>query len=177
MSEEKLKLVIDRTKWWRGDGPAHSALLSRSEPSRGKMCCLGFLSLACGYRESELAHKRTIEELLNHLMLNGYEDELHKKEVWKKHMERLPEKLRPHLGVETDIATGEILSISAQDNGLLGDLYTINDDGISQAELSISMEEYERLPEEERNALKEQARERLLKEKFAEAGVEVEFIN
>lgn len=40
-----MKLVIDRSKWLRGEGWEQSALLRRSDE---KMCCLGFLGEACG---------------------------------------------------------------------------------------------------------------------------------
>ena len=38
-----MKLIIERDRWHRGQG--HSALI---RPSDNKMCCLGFLGLACG---------------------------------------------------------------------------------------------------------------------------------
>jgi len=40
-----MKLTIDRSKWHRGRGGVMSYLLSHYD---GKMCCLGFLALACG---------------------------------------------------------------------------------------------------------------------------------
>lgn len=36
--------VVDRSKWYRGKGPEHSALLN----SKGEMCCLGFYARAAG---------------------------------------------------------------------------------------------------------------------------------
>lgn len=38
------KLVIDRRLWYRANGATTSLLLRRD----GRMCCLGFYSLACG---------------------------------------------------------------------------------------------------------------------------------
>jgi hypothetical protein len=46
-----MELVIDRSKWIRGKGGAASCLLC---PSDGKMCCLGFYSLACGLTEKQI---------------------------------------------------------------------------------------------------------------------------
>jgi hypothetical protein len=46
-----MKLVIDRSKWLRGEGANPSALL-RSED--GKMCCLGFYGLACGAKPRDI---------------------------------------------------------------------------------------------------------------------------
>lgn len=46
-----MKVTIDRSKWLRGEGAAKSHLL---RPTDGKMCCLGFLSLACGLTEDEI---------------------------------------------------------------------------------------------------------------------------
>lgn len=45
MSTEIKKLVIDRSRWLRGEGGHTSALLRSGDR---KMCCLGFLGLACG---------------------------------------------------------------------------------------------------------------------------------
>lgn len=45
MSTEIKKLVIDRSRWLRGEGGHTSALLRSVDR---KMCCLGFLGLACG---------------------------------------------------------------------------------------------------------------------------------
>ena len=46
-----MKLVIDESKWLRGEGHEHSRLLREKD---GKMCCLGFLALACGFSEKEI---------------------------------------------------------------------------------------------------------------------------
>jgi len=45
-----MKLVIDRSKWARGQRP-DSYLLRRRD---SKMCCLGFFGLACGLTEAAL---------------------------------------------------------------------------------------------------------------------------
>ena len=50
-----MKLVIDRTKWFRGK--SRGSRLYRKQD--GKMCCLGFLSLACGYTVTEIRQHRT----------------------------------------------------------------------------------------------------------------------
>ena len=44
-----MKLIIDRAKWLRGD---ERSCLLRVEDR--KMCCLGFLGLACGAVEDEI---------------------------------------------------------------------------------------------------------------------------
>jgi len=45
-----MKLVIDRSKWYRGRGGADSRL----ERSDGQMCCLGFFGVACGVAPEHL---------------------------------------------------------------------------------------------------------------------------
>ena len=45
------KLVIDRTRWLRGEGPEESALL---RPTDNKMCCLGFDALRRGLTSDEI---------------------------------------------------------------------------------------------------------------------------
>lgn len=49
-----IKLTIDRQTWIRGD--IRSALLRSKD---NKMCCLGFLSLACGYTKEEIRDRVT----------------------------------------------------------------------------------------------------------------------
>lgn len=39
-----MKLIIDRSRWLRGNAENSSLL----DPSSGHMCCLGFLAKACG---------------------------------------------------------------------------------------------------------------------------------
>jgi hypothetical protein len=48
-----MELVIDRSKWLRGEGDK-SALLRASD---GKMCCLGFYCLAVGLTENQIRNK------------------------------------------------------------------------------------------------------------------------
>lgn len=45
------KLVIDRSKWHRGEGSQGSALLRIGDE---KMCCLGFYALASGFSKEEI---------------------------------------------------------------------------------------------------------------------------
>lgn len=49
-----MKLVITRSKWFRGEGGHRSKLIRGSD---GKMCCLGFLGLACGVPKTYLLNK------------------------------------------------------------------------------------------------------------------------
>jgi hypothetical protein len=44
-----MKLVIDRSKWLRGEGSSVSSLLRSRD---GKMCCLGFFAKALGYPDA-----------------------------------------------------------------------------------------------------------------------------
>jgi hypothetical protein len=46
-----MKLVIDRRRWIHGEGGDSSRLLRLDDK---KMCCLGFLSLACGASENDI---------------------------------------------------------------------------------------------------------------------------
>lgn len=46
------KLIIEEDKWLRGEGSMASRLL---RPADGKMCCLGFLALQCGYTEEQIS--------------------------------------------------------------------------------------------------------------------------
>lgn len=64
MSEQESKvepvkvteLVIDRSKWLRGEGSNASRLLRESD---GKMCCLGMYGLACGLTPEDLLESHT----------------------------------------------------------------------------------------------------------------------
>lgn len=60
-----MKLVIDRNRWLRGEAsesyPSESYLLRSSD---GKMCCLGFLALACGARPEDITNVRTPDQAL-----------------------------------------------------------------------------------------------------------------
>ena len=46
-------LVIDRTKWYRGQGDKESRLLRQD----GSMCCLGFDALACGLEPDAIVNR------------------------------------------------------------------------------------------------------------------------
>lgn len=48
-----MKLVIDRSKWLRGEGSEASGLLRSSD---GKMCCLGQLALSIGATPEQITH-------------------------------------------------------------------------------------------------------------------------
>lgn len=54
MSTEITKLVIDRSRWLRGEGGGESALLRQADK---KMCCLGFFGLACGVPSESMLDK------------------------------------------------------------------------------------------------------------------------
>lgn len=49
------KFVVDRQKWYRGQGHASSALLRLD----GTRCCIGFVGSQCGLKDYELLHKTT----------------------------------------------------------------------------------------------------------------------
>jgi len=51
-----MKLVIDRSKWLRGEGDMQSRLI---RPSDGKMCCLGFYGLALGVSRDAMLDRST----------------------------------------------------------------------------------------------------------------------
>jgi hypothetical protein len=61
-----MELVIDRQRWLRGEGAKHSRLLREQDR---RMCCLGFLSIACGLSEDSIEGTSTVEELAD----NGLE--------------------------------------------------------------------------------------------------------
>ena len=48
-----LKVTVDRSKWYRGQGSTGSMLKRASD---GHMCCLGFVCLADGYTEDEITN-------------------------------------------------------------------------------------------------------------------------
>lgn len=48
---ELLKVVVDRSLWFRGQGSDDSLLLNRNT---GQMCCLGFAALAAGLKEKDI---------------------------------------------------------------------------------------------------------------------------
>ena len=46
-----MKVTVKRSNWYRGKGSASSMLLRSGD---GKMCCLGFAALACGYDPKDI---------------------------------------------------------------------------------------------------------------------------
>ncbi len=52
---EITKFVVNRSRWLRGEGFERSFLLRQSD---SKMCCFGFLAMACGYTENEIKSVR-----------------------------------------------------------------------------------------------------------------------
>ena len=44
-------LVIERARWLRGEGSGPSKLLRKED---GKMCCLGFMFLSCGFTPEQI---------------------------------------------------------------------------------------------------------------------------
>lgn len=55
-----MKLTIDRARWQRGD-PDKGELLT----DNGKMCCLGFLACACGFKEEDIQNQGTPSQVVN----------------------------------------------------------------------------------------------------------------
>jgi hypothetical protein len=56
------KFTVKRKTWLRGEGSTKSALLREKDQ---KMCCLGFYSLATGYKPEEIAGVADPESLFN----------------------------------------------------------------------------------------------------------------
>ena len=56
----KMKLVIERSKWLRGEGWEKSSLLRSSDK---KMCCLRFLGEACGVSRDLMWNKGSPRQL------------------------------------------------------------------------------------------------------------------
>ena len=50
-----LKVIVDRTKWFRGHGIENSQLLR----SDGRMCCLGFACLAAGLSPEQIGESQS----------------------------------------------------------------------------------------------------------------------
>lgn len=70
-----MKLVIDRNTWMRGEQEAR--LLAED----GRMCCLGFLALKCGFTEEQIKNVAAPSEL----EMNGVTtDNKQGAETWKK---------------------------------------------------------------------------------------------
>lgn len=64
------EFTIDRAWWLRGTG--HGILL---QPFTGKMCCLGFYSLACGVKPDDIAGLGTPQELSHESTIRGILEE------------------------------------------------------------------------------------------------------
>jgi hypothetical protein len=54
-----MKFIVDRTKWYRGQGFAQSRLLTPD----GKRCCIGFVGQQVGCTDQELLNKDTVARL------------------------------------------------------------------------------------------------------------------
>jgi len=63
-----MDMVIERSKWLRGGAGVVSMLLS---PKSGRMCCLGFYALACGYGREDIANVVSPMRLKNPLMFSS----------------------------------------------------------------------------------------------------------
>lgn len=57
-----MELTINRPNWLRGEGDQVSSLL---RPEDNKMCCLGFLSLTCGFTRDEIRNRMNPNSLTN----------------------------------------------------------------------------------------------------------------
>ena len=66
-----MKLTIDRSKWrfggvfWSADHIKKIGI-TRLLNDQGNMCCLGFLSLACGYKEEDISGYIDPEAIVRH---------------------------------------------------------------------------------------------------------------
>ena len=58
-----MKLIIDRSKWLRGEGAEKSALL---RPEDGKLCCLGFYAQVCGIEAEAMSGASTPTDVPDH---------------------------------------------------------------------------------------------------------------
>jgi hypothetical protein len=58
MKPNKMKLIIDRKTWLRGEGNEKSALLRECD---GKMCCLGVFALAIGLSAERISNVESPE--------------------------------------------------------------------------------------------------------------------
>lgn len=63
------KLVIDRSRWLRGEGHGESYLVRSCD---GKMCCLGFYALACGDDPEVLRNERSPAEVWDKTRIPGW---------------------------------------------------------------------------------------------------------
>ena len=63
---EIMKLVIDREKWARGANNGKLLFDNNSGKQSGKMCCLGFLALECGFKKKNILNRYEFIELRAH---------------------------------------------------------------------------------------------------------------
>lgn len=53
-----MKFIVDRKKWYRGQGSDESNLLRED----GSRCCIGFVGQQCGVPDSLMLHRPCIQE-------------------------------------------------------------------------------------------------------------------
>lgn len=63
------KLIIDRSKWLRGDEKGTSYLLRSSD---NKMCCLGFLCIALGAKEEDIRQVEMPDQMDRSIKIPDY---------------------------------------------------------------------------------------------------------
>lgn len=56
-----LKVIVNRKRWYRGQGDEYSALLL----DNNKMCCIGFLARKLGYTPKDIRNRATLYEVSN----------------------------------------------------------------------------------------------------------------
>jgi len=108
----KMKLIIDRVKWLRGEGDFESMLYRSTD---GKMCCLGFLGEMCGVSKEEMTYKKRCRAISNSRKFN----ERSRSELDVKNSEN------PWPGDLCFLEDGEYW-----DNGIVKELYGVNDASI-----------------------------------------------
>ncbi len=62
---ERLRVIVDRSRWYRGKGSVESRLRRSVD---GQMCCLGFACLAAGHSEDDITEAATPLELRSSLL-------------------------------------------------------------------------------------------------------------
>lgn len=55
-----MRLIIDRKRWLRGTGEAHSYLQRKSDK---KMCCVGFYACMLGYKKKDIIECAILDHL------------------------------------------------------------------------------------------------------------------
>lgn len=63
-----MKLTIKRSEWLHGEGGRVSRLLRATD---NKMCCLGFLGIACGLTRDEILGKSEPSEITSSKWIKG----------------------------------------------------------------------------------------------------------